>query len=394
MVKIFVLVALFSVFYSTSALDGHFSPVLFFKNKENTKPFAKNGISSTTPVDQREFERRLSTLDQDQKVVFCVARDLSPEAFAKRNEEKTKAFENIASKVEILEYSPNVENPVENKVTKAKNVARVSVSLTNEFEPTPSSDARIIIAALPEYHDAESEFHYLARIDRACYAISQQDEYKDALFVLTSETNSHLQSHLRKARDTGAQKADSKGIVKKDANFIVYLTDFIERKGTTDTIITIGESDITGSKPDDSTIEIKFKDKLTLEFKLNKETEYWYLEKALPNVSQSQIPQIFVPKEFSYSCSSTLYFPTSDKDGLYFKNFQIQLNFDSSFDQNKFASSYDCIGFTSAGIWSGLFITFLLLAIVGLGITYIMDIRTMDRFDDPKGKTITVNASD
>lgn len=394
MVKIFVLVALFSVFYSTSALDGHFSPVLFFKNKENTKPFAKNGISSTTPVDQREFERRLNTLDQDQKVVFCVARDLSPEAFAKRNEEKTRAFENIASKVEILEYIPNVENPVENKVTKAKNVARVSVSLTNEFEPTPSSDARIIIAELPEYHDAESEFHYLARIDRACYAISQQDDYKDALFVLTSETNSHLQSHLRKARDTGGQKADSKGIVKKDANFIVYLTDFIERKGTTDTVITIGESDITGSKPDDSTVEIKFKDKLTLEFKLNKETEYWYLEKALPNVSKSQIPQIIAPKEFSYSCSSSLFFPTADKEGLYFKNFQIQLNFDPSFNQNKFASSYDCIGFTSAGIWSGLFITFLLLAIVALGITYIMDIRTMDRFDDPKGKTITVNASD
>lgn len=56
MVKICVLVVLFSVFYSTFALKGQYAPVLFFKNKENTTPFAKNIISSTTKVDQREFD--------------------------------------------------------------------------------------------------------------------------------------------------------------------------------------------------------------------------------------------------------------------------------------------------------------------------------------------------
>lgn len=41
-----------------------------------------------------------------------------------------------------------------------------------------------------------------------------------------------------------------------------------------------------------------------------------------------------------------------------------------------------------------MFITFMLLIILTYGITFIMDIRTMDRFDDPKGKTITINASE
>lgn len=394
MVKICVLVVLFSVFYSTFALKGQYAPVLFFKNKENTTPFAKNIISSTTKVDQREFEQRLNELGKDQKVVFCVARDLSPEAFGMRNEENTRAFENIARDVELVEYIPNVENAVENKFTNGNGVARVAVTPTNEFDPTPSNDARIIIAKLPEYHDAESNFHYLARIDRACFAISQMEEYKDALFVLTSETNSHLQSHLRKARDTAGAQAADKGIVVKDANYLIYLTELYERKDNKDTKIEISVADITGSKPDDTTIHINIKGGiLALEFKLNKDYEFWVLEKQTPNASKSQVPQISVPKEFSYSCGSG-YFATSDKDGYLLKNFQIQLNFDSSEEIKQFADSYDCVGFTTAAIWSGLFITFLLLAIVAVGITYIMDIRTMDRFDDPKGKTIIVAVSE
>lgn len=77
---------------------------------------------------------------------------------------------------------------------------------------------------------------------------------------------------------------------------------------------------------------------------------------------------------------------------LYF--FQIQLFFDKSGNETnpKFSDAYDCVGFTSIPIWSGLFITAILLMILTFGITMMMDIRTMDKFDDPKGKTITINA--
>ncbi|XP_066903083.1 V-type proton ATPase subunit S1-like [Halyomorpha halys] len=46
--------------------------------------------------------------------------------------------------------------------------------------------------------------------------------------------------------------------------------------------------------------------------------------------------------------------------------------------------------FTEA-IWSGLIVTFILGIILAWGITMLLDIRTMDRFDDPKGKTISVS---
>ena len=59
-----------------------------------------------------------------------------------------------------------------------------------------------------------------------------------------------------------------------------------------------------------------------------------------------------------------------------------------------FGDAYDCVGFTSIPIWSGLFVTAILLFIITFGLTMMMDIKTMDRFDDPKGKTITVTASE
>lgn len=60
----------------------------------------------------------------------------------------------------------------------------------------------------------------------------------------------------------------------------------------------------------------------------------------------------------------------------------------------EFGPCNDCIGFFSAGIWGGLFVVILLLFILFYGICNMMDIRTMDRFDDPKGKTIIVSAQE
>ena len=51
----------------------------------------------------------------------------------------------------------------------------------------------------------------------------------------------------------------------------------------------------------------------------------------------------------------------------------------------------DCVGFFTITIWSGILTTFLLIGILSFGIIMLMNISTMDRFDDPKGKTITVN---
>lgn len=60
----------------------------------------------------------------------------------------------------------------------------------------------------------------------------------------------------------------------------------------------------------------------------------------------------------------------------------------------KFGPCNDCTGFFSPGIWGALFVIILLLGILFYGLSNMMEIRTMDRFDDPKGKTIIINAAD
>ncbi len=60
----------------------------------------------------------------------------------------------------------------------------------------------------------------------------------------------------------------------------------------------------------------------------------------------------------------------------------------------KFSTPYDCVGFFSVGIWSGLIAIMFLTIIMAFGIVMLANINTMDRFDDPKGKTITVNISE
>jgi len=63
-------------------------------------------------------------------------------------------------------------------------------------------------------------------------------------------------------------------------------------------------------------------------------------------------------------------------------------------DNSKFGPSYDCVGFFSIGIWSGIFVTIILLSILSWGITMVMSVKTMDRFDDPKSKPISVGTAD
>jgi len=61
---------------------------------------------------------------------------------------------------------------------------------------------------------------------------------------------------------------------------------------------------------------------------------------------------------------------------------------------NNFGYYNDCMGFFSIPIWMGVITMLSMLAIVLLGIGMLLSINTMDRYDDPKGKTITITATD
>ncbi|CAM4678830.1 hypothetical protein PO909_014024 [Leuciscus waleckii] len=111
---------------------------------------------------------------------------------------------------------------------------------------------------------------------------------------------------------------------------------------------------------------------------------------------------IYAPAEYSFHCQnvssvqSPLLVPRNATDNanqwkLTFTDFQIQgFNVTGEF----FSYASDCAGFFTPGIWMGLLTSLLMVLILTYGLHMIMQIHTMDRFDDPKGPAISVPLSE
>lgn len=107
---------------------------------------------------------------------------------------------------------------------------------------------------------------------------------------------------------------------------------------------------------------------------------------------------IYSPAEYSFHCQtissteSPLLVPTEGNTWmLSFTDFQIQ-GFGVTGGDFSYAS--DCAGFFTPGIWMGLLTSLLMVLILTYGLHMIMQLRTMDRFDDPKGPAISVPLSE
>jgi len=143
-------------------------------------------------------------------------------------------------------------------------------------------------------------------------------------------------------------------------------------------------------------------DQIILEFFFYNSTSsigYWSLENVTYSVNSpnrtDEIPltpefSIIAPVTFSYHCSSKTVFQGTNVT-LTLENFQAQPYMAKS---AAFGDAYNCEPFFTPPIWSGIFVTSILALIMIWGLVMIMDIRTMDQFDDPKGKTITVNVAE
>lgn len=112
---------------------------------------------------------------------------------------------------------------------------------------------------------------------------------------------------------------------------------------------------------------------------------------------------IYAPAEYSYHCQSVnsfqdaLLVPNNTNQNttqwrLNFIDFQIQ-GFGLA-NGTDFSYASDCAGFFTPGIWMGLLTALLMLLILVYGLHMIMQLNTMDRFDDPKGPSISVPQSE
>ncbi|KAM9828556.1 V-type proton ATPase subunit S1b isoform 1-T1 [Syngnathus typhle] len=109
------------------------------------------------------------------------------------------------------------------------------------------------------------------------------------------------------------------------------------------------------------------------------------------------------PAEYSFRCGmlssfrNALLVPNSTEDSVAdwrFNLIDFQIQGFSLVNGTNFSYASDCAGFFTPGIWMGLLTSLLLLTIFVYGLHMIMQVNTMDRFDDPKGPSISVPQSE
>ncbi|ALC47541.1 CG31030 [Drosophila busckii] len=139
-------------------------------------------------------------------------------------------------------------------------------------------------------------------------------------------------------------------------------------------------------------------EKCTLRFKFsllrgtwilrNVEVEYREIKAVLPAIGNDYtLPS--APLGFSYRCSSErLLFITPNKNdtriSLTLNDYQVQPWLSG---RNKFGDVYDCVGFTSVPILSGLFVVALLLGILFIGITAMLSMQSPNRFESASSRS-------
>ncbi|XP_055551449.1 uncharacterized protein LOC129733893 [Wyeomyia smithii] len=148
------------------------------------------------------------------------------------------------------------------------------------------------------------------------------------------------------------------------------------------------------------TFKVEDTTKLTLKFRFEMDSGYWTMpkvdvflidtkskdgSKSVDTTLEIEGDAPYAPIGFSYSCSRQLVF-RNGSTVLTLENIQVQPALEGS---TKFGSAWDCIGFTTGPIWSGLFITSFMAVGLSIAICAILDIKTPNRFESRTGKQLT-----
>ncbi|KAH8316310.1 hypothetical protein KR067_004692 [Drosophila pandora] len=357
------------------------TPVFLWGANSVAKPSLKT-------VPQAEFAEQLATLLEDHMVVAFEENGLSSKDFLCSNSESQSCYAQLQG-VSPKTYYTSVENPTEALRSVAAKREHNSIDASGKLvSPAKCAAGKALFVSFED--SKESREATLESHDAAIAAISKQFECKVAyLYLAAPSTAPAVQRRAR--RDTAATTG---GTMWTSTNqFQIFYTALLYNgEDVTITGITVNNASDTKF-----TVTLSSATK-NLVFDVVSSGGYFSLSNLKYGDEAFRVTGIVnAPTTFSYSCGN-LTLETAATNGRYnwlsFKSLQLQAPFDGSYKDNfAFGDSWDCVGFVSPGILMGLLVVALLLVIMFIGVCWMMDINTMDRFDDPKGKTITINAA-
>ncbi|KAG7298376.1 hypothetical protein JYU34_017993 [Plutella xylostella] len=379
-------------------------PVLMFgdvaSTQEESLPLSK--VSFT------EFNTILKhTLVNDPFTVIFIEETLSVEDFSLKNSEGETSFPFLHSNIGKAVYLPSTTSPLRalNKLADPEKVDHVKLTengLSAEIEP---ESGKFLFINLKDAKEGETRAELLRRHNDFIEELfgKLKKRYPEVVAVYTAHYPSWTiaEHHLRQRRQ--ATEAQAEPGFYNLAGLMLYVKSMVLNDGGNTVTLSASTKQTMASNDTVLNATLEFGDRSVL-LNFDNKAGYWFFNRViLTELSQgvSTVEEL-MPSEpvyaldrFSYRCAQAVVFTsvnTSRPYSLSFNDIKIQPY--TSENQTDFGDSLNCQGFFSVAIWSGLFVVFILLAITFFGIMMMMDIRAMDRFDDPKGKTITVIAQE
>lgn len=307
-------------------------------------------------------------------------------------------LQNITSSSNV-QFLPSVENPY-------KSLKKLGVKW-QEYNDKLEEEDNFVIVKLSDASSIEDRSNFLKRHDTLISDIFSKltAKYSNVLAVYTGLYSSWIEPEyqplVRKIREV-SENSTLWSYTNGGFGIIMYLREpptYSDGKSIMPLSFISQNGDTRGGY---MRFFLKTSD-VSLTFRFNESTgSYWSLTQIEVDRNKNETillepsngVDISAPFNFSYSCARQIIFSNSAKNiQLTFNGLQVQAYqtndkiLDSFFDD-----SYDCVPFFSGPIWSALFISLMLGFILVWGLMNLMDIKTMDQFDDPKGKTITISA--
>lgn len=213
-----------------------------------------------------------------------------------------------------------------------------------------------------------------------------------------------MKRHARAAEGDWAGSVQAKQATVDTHNEVVLITmatlqvidkTFNQTYNFTELTVDAKKANVTGDLWDVVEVDIKGgTPAIDVKLEISQSAMHWKLSKVTYDSKEYPMIDVGANWPLSYACNEISVFHYNNPAVLIFTGFQIEPNFIKDHKILSYGYANNCTGFFSAVIWGALFVIFLLIGILAIGLSFIMDINTMDRFDDPKGKTITINAAD
>jgi len=401
-------VAIFLVCHIGTVVGNSGIPLFLFKDTEAESDLSRPLVGHTISSD--DFSATLLSIKTPELSVLFVQDQLSNEDFLRLGMDMKRGglFKNVekySARSNSMFY-PSVKAPVHSlKALVDLYDERIELDDANEvlgyMSKTKLAKNTAITVHLHPTADEETAAKTIAKNDKLIGEVMNLIEKSGLSYVAVFTGKSHRKHHEAFVQTVGRQLlATSEDDAAVDNATVVYESN---NKTSDGCMVYAAGVMISGTEfkgvpeckiGDNNTMEVTFGDAV-LSFKLSTVHQMWSMTKAVVGSQEmSQVPDISAPNKFSYHCNEGLKFGFNKTSAgvLIFKRLQIQLfNFDKP---SVFGMPYDCTGFFTGVIWTGLLLSLLLISVTVYGLSMLSNIQTFDLYDDPKGKPLQINVSD